>query len=131
MRRLPTALAAALLALAAGCGGGENTSANQSTEPDVTTGTGATTTTGGAGGGGDAHAGELTWVVEGCSNCHTLGGDPAKSQDGPNFDEKLPDRETIIEVTRDGKGTMPGFGDSLAPQDFENLAAYIAERSRA
>jgi len=129
--KLAVLVATALLAAAAGCGGGEDTSANQSTEPDVTTGTGATTRDDGSGGAGDARAGELTWVVEGCSNCHTLGGDPAKSQEGPNFDKELPDRETIIEVTRDGKGAMPGFGDSLSQEDFENLAAYIAETSRA
>jgi len=123
VRTLPVLAVAALLAVAAGCGGGEDTSANQSTEPDVTTGTGAT--------GGDAQAGEVTWVVEGCANCHELGGTPPQSQVGPNFDKDLPDRETIIEVTKNGRGAMPGFGDTLTAQDFENLAAYIAANSRA
>lgn len=126
VRTLPIVLAALTLA-AAGCGGGQNTSANQSTEPDVTTGAGATT--GGATGPGDADHGSIIWVTEGCNNCHKLAGNPATSIPGPNFDDKVPDRATIVDAVTNGKGTMPAFSDSLSAQDVEDVAAYIREAS--
>jgi len=127
VRSLPILLAAAAMALGlAGCGGGENTSANQSTEPDVTTGTGATT----GAGAGDAQAGEIIWVTESCNNCHTIAGNPATSLDGPNFDKTKPEHDAIIDAVTNGKGSMQAFDDTLSPQDIENVAAYIEEAAR-
>lgn len=122
VRRLPILLAV-LAVLVGGCGGGEDTSANQSTEPDVTTGRG------GGGGGGDARAGEIIWVTESCNNCHTLAGNPATSLPGPNFDKSVPNRATIIDVVTNGKGSMQGFGDTLSREDIENVAAYVLQAS--
>lgn len=126
VRTLPILLAALTLA-AAGCGGGgSGSSTSGSTQTGATTG--PVTTSGGASS-GDADAGSIIWVTEGCNNCHKLGGNPATSIPGPNFDDNPPDRATILEVTKNGKGTMPGFGDSLSPQDIENVAAYIEQAS--
>jgi cytochrome c551 len=118
VRTVPILLAALTLA-AAGCGGG------QSGASGTTTGNGTEPTTTGGPTSGDATRGSIIWVTEGCNNCHTLGGNPATSQEGPNFDTKRPERATIVEVVTNGKGTMPGFGDSLSPQDVEDVAAYI------
>jgi mono/diheme cytochrome c family protein len=130
VRTLATILLTALALAAVGCGGGENTSANQSTEPDVTTGTATGATTSDGGGEGDAQAGSIIWVTEACSNCHAIDGMPATSLDGPNFDQEKPDHDTIVEVVTNGKGSMQGFGDTLSPEDIENVAAYVEQSAR-
>ena len=122
MRPLPILLACLVL-VAAGCGG----SSGGSGDGDATTTAAATTTTSGDGGteAGDPQAGEIIWVTESCSNCHTLGGVAATSLIGPNLDETKPDVKTIVDVVTNGKGSMQSYTDSLSPQDIANVAAYI------
>ena len=122
MRPLPILLACLVL-VAAGCGG----SSGGSGDGDATTTAAATTTTSGGGGteAGDPQAGEIIWVTESCSNCHTLGGVAATSLIGPNLDETKPDVKTIVDVVTNGKGSMQSYTDSLSPQDIANVAAYI------
>ncbi len=122
MRPLPILLACLVL-VAAGCGGNSGGSG----DGDATTTAAATTTTSGGGGteAGDPQAGEIIWVTESCSNCHTLGGVAATSLIGPNLDETKPDVKTIVDVVTNGKGSMQSYTDSLSPQDIANVAAYI------
>ena len=99
-----------------------------------TTQTGATTgpvTTSGGASSGDADAGSIIWVTEGCNNCHKLGGNPATSIPGPNFDDNPPDRATILEVTKNGKGTMPGFGRLALADRTSRTSPPTSNRPRA
>lgn len=123
VRMLP-ALLAVLALLVAGCGGGSSESG--ATETTATT----SATTSGASGEGDPQAGVIIWVQEGCNNCHTIDGMPAKSLEGPNFDKNKPTHDEIIDAVTNGKGSMQSFGDTLLPEDIVNVAAYIEEAAR-
>ena len=122
VRTLPALLAALALVLA-GCGGSSDSGGTE------TTATTSATTTGG-GGGGDATAGEIIWVQEGCNNCHTIDGMPAKSLDGPNFDKNKPTQEQTIDAVTNGKGSMQSFEDTLSAEDIQNVAAYVEKAAR-
>jgi mono/diheme cytochrome c family protein len=123
MRPLPILLACLML-VAGGCGGSSGDSGG-SADGGVTTAAATTTTSGGGTEAGDPQAGEIIWVTESCSNCHTLGGVAATSLIGPNLDETKPDVKTIVDVVTNGKGSMQSYTDSLSPQDIANVAAYI------
>ena len=126
MKRL-SMIAALLLALgAAGCGGGEETTAT----PATTQGTIATTTeetTGeGAAGEGDAAAGKQVFASAGCSACHTLKDAGATGKVGPNLDEAMPSQDLVVERVSNGKGAMPSFKGRLTDQEIQDVAAYVS-----
>lgn len=148
--RIALALLVAL-ALALGtarCGGGEDTSANQSTEPDTTvqttpTGTDGTTTdddddgdddtTGGTttdddeGAGGDADNGRELFAANGCGSCHALEAAGSSGGVGPNLDETEPSFDKAVERVTNGRGAMPSFSDTLSDQEIRDVAAFVSE----
>lgn len=58
-----------------------------------------------------------------CANCH--GADGSKGTGGAaNLTDSNLSQNDRINVIRQGRGLMPGFGDQLTEQDAEALAAY-------
>ena len=139
-----------LLAVAAGCGGGEEvtpTPDNEATIPASTGGTdtgatetgggeaetggatetgGETETGGGGGGGGDAEAGKEVFTSAGCVSCHTLSDAGATGTVGPNLDAAHPSASLVAERVRDGKGVMPSFAGELDDAEIAAVAAYVS-----
>jgi cytochrome c553 len=135
-----------LLAVAAGCGGGEEvtpTPDNEATIPAATGGTetegetetgGGTTDTGGetetggggGGGGGNAEAGKEVFASAGCVSCHTLADAGASGTVGPNLDETKPDEALVVDRVTNGAGAMPAFEGQLTEQQIADVSAYVA-----
>ena len=64
-----------------------------------------------------------------CSNCHANDGDGGR---GPKISggatlEEFPEVEDQVELLREGKGAMPGFGDVLDDAELEAVARYVRE----
>jgi cytochrome c553 len=140
----------ALLAVAAGCGGGEEvtpTPDNEATIPASTGGTdtgetetsggetetgggttdtGGETETGGGGGGGDPDAGKEVFASAGCGSCHTLSDAGATGSIGPNLDDAQPDEALVVDRVTNGSGAMPSFKDQLTDQQINDVAAYVS-----
>lgn len=143
MRRL--ALIAALGALLAGCGGGEETAATPETvegpamtqtetgETTETTETGETETgetgtgttgTGGTAAEGDPAAGKAVYDQNGCGGCHVFGPAGSDGSTGPELD-KLPDfsktaGQDLVEFTRESiekpnEYVEKGFPEGVMP----------------
>ncbi len=133
MRR-PTVAAgflAALLAVAAGCGGGKTVGAT----PDTVVGTVATTPTPDASLPalklkGDAAAGKQVFASAGCAGCHTLKDAAATGNVGPNLDNAKPTFELVVTRASLGKGVMPAFskakGGQLEDQQIADVAQYVS-----
>ncbi len=143
------AVAAAVTALAAGCGddGKKDSSATSEAAPAPTTATPASTApaeptspasddTGGAETAAPAPtedepvslaAGKTIFMTLGCAACHTLAEAGARGTTGPNLDELRPDAETVAAQVVSGGGGMPSFADKLTETDIRNLSAYIVE----
>ena len=84
-----------------------------------TTSTGGTTLT------GDPNAGAAVFMSAGCGGCHTLAAAGATGTIGPDLDTSpLTSQQIVLQVTNGGS-PMPGFGNSLSPQQIANVAAYI------
>jgi mono/diheme cytochrome c family protein len=118
-RSLAPALVALVLALVAGCGGGETVSpAPETVEGTVAEEQGPNLE------GGDAEAGRQVYVETAqptCGSCHTYGPAETNAEIGPNLDEALADDspETVYEsiVNPDAEVTE-GFSDALMPEDY-------------
>jgi mono/diheme cytochrome c family protein len=128
------ALLFVLAALAlAGCGGGEDNSANQSTEPDQPAQTAATTAQGDTdenGGGrqtGDPSAGADVFASAGCGGCHTYTPAGSTGEVGPNLDETDVDFDEAVQTITNGRDGMPSFGDQLSDTEIRNVAAYVVQ----
>jgi mono/diheme cytochrome c family protein len=134
-----------LLAVAAGCGGGEEVTPTPDNEvPAATGGTdtgtdtggetetgGGTTDTGGGetsggGGGGDPAAGKEVFTSAGCVSCHTLADAGATGTVGPNLDEAKPDAALVTDRVTNGAGAMPAFEGQLSEQQIADVAAYVS-----
>ena len=135
-----------LLAVAAGCGGGEEvtptpdnevpaatggTDTGTDTGGETETGGGGTTDTGGGetsggGGGGDAAAGKEVFTSAGCVSCHTLADAGATGTVGPNLDEAKPDAALVTDRVTNGAGAMPSFKGQLSEQQIADVAAYVS-----
>jgi mono/diheme cytochrome c family protein len=138
-------------AVAAGCGGGEETAplpeaggtgavdtGGAATEPADTgetdtggtetggTDTGGTDTGGGEGGEGDAEAGKEVFASAGCGSCHTLADAGASGSVGPSLDETQPDHALVVDRVTNGAGAMPAFKDQLSEQQIQDVAAYVS-----
>ena len=128
------ALLAALALALGGCGGGGD---DGGSEAAPNGGGAATTEAGGDGaatGKGDAHLGVIVWHEQGCVNCHELadagiGATGRAGVVGPNLDKAKPSYDLVVERVTNGKGEMPGFSDSMTPDDIQNLAAYVSSVS--
>lgn len=137
---LALVVAVAGLALAAGCGGGDEGDEGQTAgaATEATTAEAAATmeeattaetaaTTEAATGEGDAQAGEQVFASAGCSNCHTLAAAGATGQVGPNLDELQPSVDQVVEQVTNGGGGMPAFDETLTDEQIRAVAAFVAE----
>ena len=111
-------LALTLVGVAAGCGGGEETSpvadeveGTLPKEEKVE---------------GDADAGKAVFASAGCGSCHTLADAGSTGTIGPNFDELKPDHELVVTTVTNGKGAMPPFKGQLDEQQLQDVAAYVS-----
>jgi len=111
--------------VAAGCGGGDETSP----EPETVEGTVPAETGGGDGGGGegDAAAGADVYSSAGCGSCHVLADAGSTGTIGPNLDESSIDFEAAVEQIRTGGGGMPAFEGQLSDQEIADVAAYVTQ----
>jgi len=156
MRLFLPILAAAILLVAAACGGGEVVEA----QPETVQGTVATETTettaggdeggdtgddkggdtgddqgGGQGGGGreqgggeqgDATAGKQVFTSAGCGSCHTLSDAGTSGAVGPNLDEAQPSYDVAVTTVTNGRGAMPAFKDQLSEKQIQDVATYVS-----
>lgn len=116
--------------MAAGCGGGEETSpAPETVEGTVPAETGGGEDGGGEGNGGegDAAAGADVYSAAGCGSCHVLADAGSTGTVGPNLDESSIDFQGAVEQIRAGGGGMPAFEGQLSDQEIADVAAYVTQ----
>jgi len=83
---------------------------------------------GGAAGGGQA-APQLDGKAlfsDNCGSCHTLSAAGTSGSVGPNLDDVGLDPATIEGTVRDGRGSMPAFGDKLSADEISAIAQFVA-----
>jgi len=83
---------------------------------------------GGAAGGGQA-APQLDGKAlfsDNCGSCHTLSAAGTSGSVGPNLDDVGVDAATIEGTVRDGRGSMPAFGDKLSADEISAIAQFVA-----
>jgi cytochrome c6 len=137
-RRLLHAGSAGLVALAiaiAGCGGGSSNSdtgtgaaSSPATTPSAraTTPTPATTpTTRTNRGGGSVAAGRAVFTSN-CGTCHTLKDAGTTGTAGPNLDNLMPDRATVVRQVTNGGAGMPAFRGQLSAAQIVAVARYVS-----
>jgi mono/diheme cytochrome c family protein len=113
--------------VAAGCGGGDETSpAPETVEGTVPAETGGGTD-GGGGGEGDPAAGKDVYASAGCGSCHTLADAGSTGTIGPNLDDSSIDFDGAVEQIRAGGGGMPAFEGQLSEQEIADVAAYVTQ----
>jgi cytochrome c553 len=162
MRRSPLVVALSVLVAsvalaAAGCGGGEETTASpetvtgtvptettetETTETDTTetdetettetdeteTETTDTETTETGATEGDPAAGKQVFVGSAaCGSCHTLADAGTTGTVGPNLDEAQPSFDRAHETITNGRGAMPAFAGKLSEQQIRDVATYVAQ----
>lgn len=131
MRRPLTVLAlllAALVLVAAGCGGEEVTATPETVEgtiPEETT-TGPREDLPALELTGDAAAGETVFASQGCGSCHTLSAAGSSGTIGPNLDDSQPSFELAVERVTLGQGGMPSFESQLEPQQIADVAEFVS-----
>ena len=143
------ALVFALLATAAGCGSGEETTASPDTitgtlptateptdttptdtEPTDTEPTDTEPTEPEPPAEGDPEAGRAVFLGSaGCGACHTLADAGTSGTVGPNLDETQPSYELALDRITNGRGAMPAFAGTLSEEEIANVSAYVAEEA--
>ena len=115
MRRI-LVLSAVVVAFA-GCGGGSGSEKPASTP-----------STSGSGGGGTqtASAGKQLFTDK-CGSCHALEAAGTGGTFGPNLDELMPDKTTVLRQIENGGGGMPA--KLYEGEDAETVAAYVADNA--
>jgi hypothetical protein len=98
---LLTALGAALLALAAGCGGQASSARSDS-------------------------AGAAVFAEAGCGDCHTFQAAGSGGSVGPDLDESAPSPEEVVSKVRSGGGGMPSFHGELSERQIRDVAAFVS-----
>jgi mono/diheme cytochrome c family protein len=78
------------------------------------------------GGASTANAAGREIFVQSCAGCHTLAEAGASGSVGPNLDDLKPDEATVARMVRAGGGGMPSFDGTLAPEQIDEVAAYVA-----
>ena len=142
-----TALVLAFGLAAAGCGGGEETTASPDTvtgtlptatepteteptetEPTDTEPTETEPTETEPPDEGDPAAGKQVFLgTAGCGACHALADAGTSGTVGPNLDDSQPSFELALDRVTNGRGAMPAFAGTLSAEQIANVAAYVAE----
>ena len=99
--RLLGALAVSLIALAAGCGGGDS-------------------------GGSSDSPGASVFAESGCGSCHTFEAAGSSGTAGPNLDEASPSFDEVIRKVKSGGGGMPSFEGDLSEQEIRDVAEFVS-----
>ena len=97
-----------LVALLAGCGGGDN------------------------GGGGDQTSdspGAKVFADAGCGGCHTYSPANSNGSVGPSLDDANITFERAVEQVTNGGGGMPPFKDKLSKQEIDDVARFVSQGS--
>jgi cytochrome c oxidase subunit 2 len=122
---LRAALMVSMVALAAGCGGGETVAPTGSVEgtlPEAEAGNPA--------------AGKAAFTSLGCGGCHTFQAAGTRGTTGPNLDETLQGkdeayiRESIVDPNATiaqgfQPGVMPNYGEQLESKQVADLVAFL------
>lgn len=100
MRR--TLLALAFLALATGCGGGDDSGSSSNS------------------------AGGKVYADAGCGSCHTFKAAGSTGTVGPNLDEEAPSLDEAARKVKSGGGGMPSFEGDLSEQEIRDVAGFVS-----
>ena len=65
-----------------------------------------------------------------CATCHTLADAEAIAEVGPNLDDLARSVQQVKAAVTNGVGAMPPFGQSLTPEQIEDVARYVHEATR-
>jgi len=65
-------------------------------------------------------------MSEPCGSCHTLADAGTTGTVGPNLDDLKPSFEAVQQQVTNGGGAMPSFKGQLAPQQIDDIAAYVS-----
>src|SRR5262245_25503297 len=114
-------LVGALALVGAGCGGDEDSGADEA--PPATTATNGDETTGGEG--GDAANGATVFASAGCGGCHTFEAANSSGSVGPDLDDIDVTFDQVVDQVTNGGGAMPAFGDELSAQEIDDVAAFV------
>jgi mono/diheme cytochrome c family protein len=118
-----------VLALAAGCGGGDD-EAEPSAGQVITQTTAPPAEVGGSTEPGDEAIDGRAIFLQNCSGCHTLADAGTTGKVGPNLDEAKPSYERALVMVRDGGGgglgVMPRFEGTLTPAQIDAVARYVS-----
>lgn len=61
-----------------------------------------------------------------CAVCHALADAGAVGEIGPDLDALAPGTARVHAAVSGGVGVMPAYGDVLAPEQIDAVAAYVA-----
>jgi mono/diheme cytochrome c family protein len=76
---------------------------------------------------GDPAAGKSVYNSAGCGGCHTLADAGSTGTVGPSLDESKPDLAKVIDRVLNGAGAMPPFRDQLDDQQVADVSAYVVQ----
>jgi sulfite dehydrogenase len=65
-----------------------------------------------------------------CSTCHTLTDAEAIAEVGPNLDDLGRSFQQVRAAVTNGVGAMPPFGQTLTPEQIDDVARYVYEATR-
>jgi len=65
-----------------------------------------------------------------CGTCHTLADAEAMGEVGPNLDELGRSVRQVKAAVTNGVGAMPPFGETLTPEQIDDVARYVYEATR-
>jgi len=65
-----------------------------------------------------------------CATCHTLSDAEAIAEVGPNLDQLGRSFQQVRAAVTNGVGAMPPFGETLTPEQIDDVAGYVYEATR-
>ena len=101
------ALAGSLVLVLAGCGGGGQKPASDSSPRP-------------------SSAGAKVFASASCGSCHTLQEAGAKGTVGPNLDQVKPSAERVVREVKNGGTGMPSFRGKLSAQQISDVAQFVS-----
>jgi mono/diheme cytochrome c family protein len=97
--------------------------------PDAEDAKAAAAARNGGAGGGAPTATEVDGQAlfsDNCGSCHTLSAADTSGSVGPNLDGVALEAAAIEGIVRDGRGSMPPFGDKLSADEISAIAQFVA-----